>query len=581
MPNLFTSFNRFVGQLKRRHVVQVAGAYAVGAFVVLQVGDILFEAFALPPLALTVLVVLLILGAPVTLALAWVFDVTPRGIERTPAEERAALSAASADGVEGPAPTDAAVEPVVTPADWNPNPASVAVLPFVNMTGGEENEYFSQGVTEEIILSLSRLHDVKVVSRTSVSRYRQSQQSAQEIARQLGVAMVMEGSVRRSSDRVRIAAQLVDARSDHLVWVESYDRRLEDIFEIQGDVAARIADSLHAKLTPDERQRLRREPTQDLEAYDLYLKGRYLWNKRTEWALHRSVRYFREALARDPQFAGAGAGLADAQSTLGIYGLVAPRDTMPLAREAAERALRLDPEMGEALVARGCVRAVYDWDWDGAERDYLRAIELEPLYPTAHHWYATNVLAPLGRFDEAWASLRTARELEPLNPAINATFAFFHRLEGDLETAARRCREVIEVEHSFPLAHYFLAETLEALERYDEAEATLKGALELSGRTAEILSAFGRVYAKTGRTERARGVLEEIEEMGRRYYVSRALLGRVRLALGERAEAVAELREATRQRAAEMVWLRSAGFFGALEGEPAYEAILAEVGFPR
>ena len=377
-----------LGELKRRQVFKVGATYSVVAFVVIQVADVLEEALRLPYGTLTTVTVIAILGFPIALLLAWAYELTDHGVMKDDdvSREQALVTgppALTADEIES---------------------RSIAVLPFANLSADDDSDYFSDGVTDSIITSLSRIRDIRVVSRTSVMRYKDSQQSVGSIAAELRVATVLEGSVNKAKGRVRISAQLIDAAEDRHLWVESYDHPLEDIFDIQPEVSRQIAHALAAELSAEEKAGLERRPTANVEAYDLYLKGRYLWGRRTVDGLEKSIRYFARALERDPELALAQAGRADSYVTLGMYGMRAPDEVMPLARDSAMRALSLDPRMAEARTTLATVKALYDWDWKGAEQEFRHAIETHPDYPVAHQWLASNLLTPLGRFGEACAA---------------------------------------------------------------------------------------------------------------------------------------------------------------------------------
>ena len=317
----------------------------------------------------------------------------------------------------------------------------------------------------------------------------------------------------------------------------------------------------------------------DLAAYESYLEGRYHWNKRTEDELKKSVVCFERAIDRDPDFAPAYAGMADAYVTLGTYGRMAAKDAMPAATRAVERALALDAGLAEAYACRGCVRAVYDWSWSDAEQDFRRAIELKPSYPTAHHWYAINHLVPVGRFDEATEELRRALELDPLALAIKTSVGMKCYFAGQYDDAVRALSKTIELDESFGMAHFFLGATYTELSRYPEALAELETAIHLSGRTPEILAALGYVHGVSGDVTAARGVLDELRRLTNERYVSPARLAQVHVGLGERMEALQRLEEAHAERAADLAWLNVRPVFASLRGEPGFRTLLKEMGF--
>lgn len=556
---------RLFSELRRRHVLRVAAAYAVVAWLVIQVAEATFPAFDIPEWTMRLVVILAVLGFPIAIVLAWAFDMTPGGVERTRPLEKAV-----GPPVDAPPAVERSLSERPVP---EPLPQSIAVLPFLNMSGEPENEYFSDGITEDLIAHLARLRDLKVISRTSVMQYKARPKGMREIASELGVATLLEGSVRRAGGHVRIVAQLVDARSDHPLWSETYDRELEDIFEIQADVAQRIARSLQAELSPRERERIAAAPTRDLAAYDLYLKGRHEWNRRTDASLARSLDHLKQAVAADPGFALALAGLADSYVTLGIYGARSPHEVMPRARAAAEKALGIDEEQAEALTALACVRSVYEWDWLTAEEEYRRAIDLSPNYPLAHHWYAANFLMPLRRFEEARGELERAQELDPLAPSIAASFAVLELFEGRLERAAEACKKVIASSPGFWLAHYFLGCTFQELGSNDEAIASLEKARTLSADSVDAAAALGQAYAAAGRADDARAVLNDLLARAAHDYVSPMRLAQTHLGIGETEEALSCLERAVEERAAGLVWLDVQPVFKGLRGDPRFEAV--------
>jgi serine/threonine-protein kinase len=571
MPALISRVRLFFRELSRRHVYRVAGVYAAVCFVVFQVAELIFEALRIPEWAFTLTVVLGLLGAPIALVLAWAFDLTPEGVQRTPPAGTATGSGSAPDPTPAP---HASLRTGEAPRN------SVAVLPFANLSDSRENEYFSDGITDDVIASLCRARSLKVISRTSVMQYRDRRRSLREIGAELGVAAVLEGSVRRDGARVRIVAQLVDVASDQHLWAEVYDRRLEDIFAIQAEVAREIARALEVELSPRAERETGPSPTVSIEAYDLYLKGRYLWNRRTPDDIRRAREELERALALDPRFTLAYAALADVDLTLGIYGAAPPTEVMPRALRAAEHALALDPGLAEALTARACVRAIYEWDWDGAERDFQLALRSGPQYATAHHWYALHCLGPRGRFEEAWAALEGARELDPVSPALGASLAVVHHFQRRPEAAAGVCRGVLAANPDFSLAHFFLGQALEALGRRDEAVRALEEAVRLSRRSAEAVAALAHALAGRGDEARARELLNELEARAAHAYTSPVLLAQVHTALGEREAALSRLEEAVEQRSADLIWLGVRPVFDPLRGEARFEALLDSVGLP-
>ena len=549
----------FFTELRKRRVFRVGAAYALVGWFLIQAADVIVEPLGLPDWVAPLLIVSVFLGFPVAILLAWAFDLTPDGVERAPLLRPGSFP--PSDTSEG----TVAAEPDVE--------RSVAVLPFANLSRDESNEYFSDGITDDLITHLSKIADLRVISRTSVMRFKDRTASAEEIGGELGVSRILEGSVRREGKRVRVNAQLVDVRTDDHLWAESYDRELEDIFAIQLDVATRIANSLQAHLSGEEQSGLARRPTENMEAYDLYLKGRFHWNRRSEADLKKSVRYLLEAVDRDPQYALALAGLADSYVTLGVYGAQAPGEVMPLARSAAERSLAIE-ESAAARVSRASVLGLHDWDWTSAEADYRAAIELNPGYAQAHQWYATNLLLPLGRFEEGRQRLIRARDLDPLSPAIRASFGILDFYERRYEEAIDGQQRVLETDPHFGLAHYVIGSCHEQLGRHDEAIEAYRKASDASGGSVETLAALGSGLALAGHEGEARDLLEQLRDRARDSYVSPVRLAQLLLGLGEREKALAALSEAGDSRATELIWLRVHPAWDHIRADQRFEALV-------
>jgi len=535
----------FIGELGRRRVFRVAVWYAAAAFAVLQLVDILTPTLNFGDTAARNTLYALLIAAPIVFVLAWYFDITPDGVLRT--EGRASIEARG---------------------------NSLAVLPFTDLNGSPDGDYFSDGVTEDIIAALSRVEGLHVISRTSSMQYRKTTRAIPQIAGELGVAHVLEGSIRRAGPRIRIVAKLVLARTDEQLWAETYDREMNDIFAIQSDVAGRIATALKAELTTAQAATLARGPTQRLEAYDAYLRGRHLWKERTERGMHHGVLALREAVETDPDFALAWSALAEAYVTQGMYGLAPPHTVMPLARESAERALLIESDLSEALTPLAAVRLHFDWNWPLAEVMFVRAIEANPRYPTAHQWYA-NLLAAASRFTEARAALEHARELDPLSPAVLTNAGIISFFERDYPRAVKELQRVVRRFPGFPLAHMFLGLTHDASGRPQDALGPLQAAIDLSSGTPESRAALACALARTGDIDDARVVLHGLESAE---YVSPVLYAYAHAAFGEKDKALDALERAVEARSADLVWIGVRPVMDSLRDDPRFSNILQIVG---
>jgi TolB-like protein/DNA-binding SARP family transcriptional activator/Tfp pilus assembly protein PilF len=462
------------------------------------------------------------------------------------------------------------------PVAPDPLPA-IAVLPFVDLSPGRDQEYLGDGITEELINSLSRVEGLRVAARTSAFAFKGRAVDVRGIGEALGVETVLEGSVRRADDRLRITAQLVSARDGYQLWSEVYERDAEDILTIQEEIARAIVGNLRGRLVRHEVAVLAQRVTDDPEAYNLYLKGRYSWHRRTEEELHQAVGHFQQAVERAPEYALAWVGLADAWAVLGFYDYLPPREAFPRAAEAAHRALQIDGTLAEAHATLGYAALYHEWDWPAAEAAFRRSIELSPRYSKAHQWYA-NLLTAMGRFDEAVSEMRLAQELDPLSLIANAAlgWVFYHAREyGE---SLEQCRRTQELDPGFALAYLWSGLALGELGREEEALQDLGRALELSGGSAISLAALARAHALAGRPDEAMELLTRLEDPGAWAYVPSYEVARVRLALGRREEALQWLEQAYRERAHSMVFLRVDPHFQALKGDPRFEELARRVG---
>ncbi|HSQ31142.1 MAG TPA: protein kinase [Gemmatimonadaceae bacterium] len=450
----------------------------------------------------------------------------------------------------------------------------VAVLPFVNLSADPDNEYFADGITEDVIAHLSKIRALKVISRTSVMPFRNREQSLVEIGAKLGATSLLEGSVRRAGNRVRIVAQLIDATTDRHVWAETYDRALDDIFAIQTDVALHIASALKAELSGDERARVRKEPTRDLEAYQLFLQGQRWLVKYTPTSINQAIEYFRRATDHDPRFALAYSNIALAYTELLEHGAVPPETAYRNAAEAAATALRLDPELGTAHCTIGYLKTVHEFDWAGAEASYKRALELNPNDAEAYDLYG-RMLGAVGRYDEALVMVERAQELDPLA----------HRLDvaTTLLRAGRYDQAVASAEHAAELDP-----------GHDRARATLGWAYFLRGdherglRELEQAAAFkrgdtlwlgqlGEAYGLAGKTEEAREILHELEERSRHAFVSPYHLAYVYTGLGDKDRAIDWLERAVAERTGPAYGIKGSFLFTPLRDHPRFRALLRQM----
>lgn len=448
---------------------------------------------------------------------------------------------------------------------------SVAVLPFDSVGPEPENEYFAYGVTEDIIAQLAKIGGLRVISRASIMRFRNREESLREVGAMLGVRSLLAGSVRRGGDRVRVVARLVDAETDETLWAETYDRRLTDVFAIQSDVALRIAEALQARLSADETSRIRKEATQDLEAYQLHLKGRHCMVRFTEEGLRQAIGYFERSIERDPDYALAHASIAMAFEELIHTGAVDPDEAYARARDAVTAALALDDELAEAFCMSGHLKAVRDFDWPGAERDFERALELSPSSADTYDFYG-RLCSALERHEEAIAMKRRAHELDPMAHRSDLATAILRA--GRYHEALQIARQAVEFDPHYDRARATLGWALLRAGREAEGLAALEKAVELSPGNTMWLGQLGQAYAESGRTGRAREILRRLEKLSTDRYVSPYHVAYVYTGLGEHERALDYLEVAYRERAGAVYGIRGSFLLVALHGHPRFVALL-------
>jgi serine/threonine protein kinase/Tfp pilus assembly protein PilF len=464
---------------------------------------------------------------------------------------------------------------------WNRKPAvlipkSIAVLPFENLSNDSDNTYFADGIQEEILTRLAKIADLKVISRSSTLDYPMKSRNLAQIAKQLGVANILEGSVRRAADRVRVNVQLINAQTNSHLWAETYDRKLTDVFLVETDIAKTIADNLKAKLTHSERQAIALRPTANPEAYELYLKGRFFWNKRTGADLRKAIDYFNQAIAEDPNYALAYAGLADCYDLLCEYSELSPKESYPKAKAAAIKALELDDTLGEAHTSLAYSLINYDWDWRSAEREYQRAIQLNPNYATAHQWYA-ECLSMLERHTEAIAEIKKAQQLDPLSLIINQGVGGKYFYARRYNEAMAQFQRTVELYPHFPPTHQRIGWCYAQKQMYDKAIAEMQKAVELSGSSTQMIAALAYAYATAGRRDTAQGIIAELQRRSKESYVDNYFVATIFAALGEKDEAFALLNKACAERSYWMPWLNIDPQLDNLRSDSRFDALVQRV----
>ena len=447
----------------------------------------------------------------------------------------------------------------------------VAVLPFLSMDADPEHEYFADGITEDVIAHLSKIHALQVISRGSVMPFKRRQQPLREIGAALGAATLLDGSIRHAGDRVRIVATLVDVESDRQLWAETYDRQVTDIFAIQTDVAFQIAAALEAELSPAERARLRQEPTKDFQAYRLFLQGRRRFTRYTPDSSARAITYFERAIARDPEFALAWANLATTYTDLAEVGAMDPDTAYQRAAEATANALRLDPELGATHVTLGYLKTVRDYDWAGAEESFRRALELSPSDADAYNLYG-RLCAGLGRYDDAIVMLQRAQELDPLAHRVDIATALLRA--GRYEQALVRAEEAVELDASQDRAQATVGWAHFLIGREAEGLAELEQAVRVSKRNTLWLGQLGEAYAMAGQTAKAREILEELHTRATKEFVSPYHFAYVYTGLGETEQALDWLERAVEKRTGPTYGIGASFLLAPLREHPRFQALL-------
>jgi len=454
---------------------------------------------------------------------------------------------------------------------------SLAVLPLDNLNADPSQDYFADGMTEALITELAKISAVRVISRTSVMQYKEAKKTLPEIANELKVDAIVEGSLLYSEDRVRITAQLIQANPERHLWAESYERKMSDILALQNEVTRAIAREINARLTPQEEAHLAHVHQVNPEAYRTYLKGRYFWNKRTPEGFEKGIDCFEQAIDLDPTYAKAYAGLADCYNGLYDFDLLAPAEAAPRAKSAALKALAIDSTLADAYTSLGFVTARYDWDWQGAERNFQRAIELNNNYSIAHHWYALQ-LAMMGRFDNAMAEIKKALDLDPLSLIVNANVAWIHYFAGHYDEAEQQLKKIVDMNPDFFSTRVKLGWVCEQQAKYEQAIDQFKIALALSGEDANVLALLGNCYALSGKTEEAKKIINNLIATSKQRYISPYWIAMIYACLGEKDNAFNWLNKAYDERSSGLVWLKVEPKLDRLRSDPRFSELLRSIG---
>jgi len=465
------------------------------------------------------------------------------------------------------------------PAVATANAKSIAVLPFENLSHDPDNAYFADGIQEEILTRLSKIADLKVISRTSTQRYKGTPTNLLEIAKQLGVAHILEGTVQKAADQVRVNVQLINAQTDSHLWAEKFDRNLADIFAVESEIATKIADTLQAKLTGSEKQAIAARPTENSEAHQLYLKGRYFLSRRTEEGLKKSVEFFNQAIDKDSGYALAYSGLADSNMyllKLAFLRGLSRKESYERAKAAATKALELDDNLAEAHTSLALVKMEYEWEWASSEGEFKRAIQLNPGFAEAHHQYS-HYLTAMGRSSESLAESLRALELDPLSLVLNGHLAWHYLYARQYDQAIQQCQKTAELDRNYPETADFRGLAYEQKGMYREAIAELQMAVNLSGNSPHIKAELGHAYAIAGETTPALDILDELKRGSTETHISSYDIAVIYIGLGRKDQALEALENAYQERSEWLRYVKVDPRLDPLRGDPRFEKLANQV----
>jgi TolB-like protein/Tfp pilus assembly protein PilF len=456
---------------------------------------------------------------------------------------------------------------------------SLAVLPLENLSHDPQQEYFAEGLTEALITTLAKIGELRVISRTSAMLYKGVRKPLREIASELEVDAVVEGTVLRVGHRVRITAQLIDPLKESHLWAESYERHLRDVLDLQSELARAIAREVQVKLTPQEQAQFAESHPVNPEAYEAYLKGRYHWNRRSREGLPKGVQYFQEAIAKDPAYAAAYAGLADCLSALSTYNFVAPDEGCGKAKNLALQALQMEPSLGEAHTSLAWIHTWYDYDFVAAEREFERSLELNPRYATAHQFFGFY-LGMMGRYEEAYTEVKRTIRLDPLSNVFQWSLGFIYWMAHRYDQAIEQLQKALELDSNFAPAHAVLCWAYLCKSRPDAAISAAQAAIDCSAGAVMYLANLAESHAAAGDREAAQKILDHLLDLSKRQYVTPYFLARIYTALGKRDEAVRCLEAGYLERTSSLVFLKVDALLDDLRSDPRFQDLMNRMKFP-
>jgi TolB-like protein/Flp pilus assembly protein TadD len=580
--------DNFFAELKRRNVYKVAVAYAVVGWLLVQVTTQVFPFFEIPNWAVRLIVLAIALGFPIALVIAWAFELTPEGLKRTEDVDLAAPARTK---------THAWIYVVIVGALLSVGlfmlgrygfreknslssemPAkSIAVLPFVNMSADKNDEYLSDGVSEELITALSKITGLQVKARTSSFAFKGKNEDIQKIGELLHVSHLLEGSVAKAGNKLRITAQLIQASDGNHEWSDTYDREMQDIFAVRSEVAQQVADTLKVRLLGEDKRKIDKKPTENLEAYNLYRQGRFYADKLSEEGMTKAVPFFQQAIEKDPRFALAYAGLAD-NYVIAADAIIPPREAFSKAKEAALKAIELDDSLAEAHASLGLVHYHYDWDWSAAEKELKRALELNPQSAQSYTLY-THYLAGMGRYDEAKKYGARALELDPLSVSAHWFLGWGAIYAGRSDEAIGFFSKALELDPNNPWTRWFLGRAYLLSGNSSRAIEEMETGLRFGPDDPLGLGFTGYVYAVTGRRADALKILQRLDELEKHRFISTISRVYVYAGLGDKDKAFEWLEKAYQERSDSLAWFRFDPESKSLRSDPRFAALMRKVGF--
>lgn len=451
----------------------------------------------------------------------------------------------------------------------------IAVLPFSNVSPDPQDEYFADGMTDEFISTVSKIEGLEVISRTSIMHYKKNARLVKDVSQTLGVGSILEGSVRKAGNKLRVTVQLIDAVRDKHMWSNSYDREIRDIFAIQSDIAESVADALKLQLLGERRDEIKKRTADNADAYSLYLKGRFYWNERNPESIRKAIQYFESAVGKDPKFALPYVGLADCYLIEMDQALLGTKDAVGKTRSLLDTALSIDGRLAEAHASLANLLD-RDWSWAAATTEYNRALELNPNYAMAHHWYSLHLIF-IGRWEESLDEVRTALRLDPISPIVNMNYGLRLVEAGRVEEGIEQLRKTVGMEPGFGLAHAHLGQVYVSQSEFDKGIPEMEIALRIMERNPWSRAMIGYAYALRGDREKALGILADLELSSRTSYVPDALLGALNFALGDKEKAFFLIKRGFERRCSVIPYLRIFPLFKAIRDDPQIMNLLDKV----